>query len=154
MLYKYIACLPNGGSLPGSRFWKKHKLRQLGRPIKARSKAAGRGLPSMVSGNTWKSNDGYGTSVYSSVLSPSLFQHGAGQQRVPTTEGPPDEAPGRMHRICVIIAACAALVHPRGPLERFRSTGTTEYSTQPVFEKNRRMFAPHACRAHACWSSL
>lgn len=78
MLYKHIDCLPNGGSLPGCLFWKKHKLRQLGRPIKAKSKAAGRGLPSMVSGNAWKSRDGCFALVYSFASSPSLFQHGAG----------------------------------------------------------------------------
>ena len=81
---------------------RKHKLlRQtawtldLGRPFKAKSKAAGRELPSMVSGNTWKSKDGFMASivVYSSVSSPSLSQHGAGWQRVvPTTEGKQDDS--------------------------------------------------------------
>jgi hypothetical protein len=44
-----------------------------------------------------------------------------------TTEGVQDEAPGRMQRIRVIIAACAALVHPRGPIQRFSSNPAPQY---------------------------
>ena len=47
----------------------------------------------------------------------------------------------------VIIVARVALVHPVG----FSIHTTPPF---PVFEKNHRMFAPHARRVHACYRGI
>lgn len=142
-------------SPPGSRFWEKRKLRQLGRPIKARSKAAGRGLPSMVYGNTWKSKDGYGTSLLfirtASVLIPAWCRMTASTDNGGTTRRSP-----RAHApyLCDHRSVRGTSASPWTSPAFHRSTRRTDTPPHPCLRKIVACSPRHACRAQSCWSSL